>query len=336
MVECLSCLPCCSRLTNYSATGSLKGRSVCPGWRMIPGMVALVTCIFGVALCLILKKNPYLCIPFGVGGVCSIYGIYIGYQYKDLLGLHKGVEVLTAQNLDYSRQNAQHAQQLRDGAAQQQTLSRTIGELRQQATIDQRAREEERRRLEESNRRLEEEVAGLSRTNTSLAANVSALDVQLRSATQLNEQNAVFMHQLQAALAARATESDELDGHLTQLAAQITRVQATGTLFGEVKQQLVALIESFNQRAQLQLLTELQRTAAEITAQVAVGQESERLMQERIRELRGVKEQYAAQLGEFQTAFTQALTGISEQASGLKAFMPQLQELLGRLHAIQL
>ena len=95
MIECLSCLPCCS--AKKVAEGAMKGRDVCPGWRMAPGVLALAACVVGVVYCL-MKKNPYLCIPFGVGGAASLYFIYLGYQYKDLQSLHQSSQQLEAAN----------------------------------------------------------------------------------------------------------------------------------------------------------------------------------------------------------------------------------------------
>ncbi len=199
MTECLSCLPCCfGNKASELATGVLKGREVCPAWRMAPGVVALAACVVGIAYCLI-KKNPYLCIPFGFGGAASLYFIYLGYQYKDLQTLHQSseeiqqsnqqlrgnVERLETANSENQRQLNEHKKLVEDLRATH--LADTAKNAMQIQERDEQlaSQAEQLTRSEEANRDLREQIDAMKKALDQMAAHLNTGEGNLETLRQL-------------------------------------------------------------------------------------------------------------------------------------------------------
>jgi|GEM_PF-5786045 len=86
----------CGSETFESGSSLLKGR-VCPEWRIVPGMLALVACIVGVAVSLLWQVDE-LCYVFGPGAACSGYLMYLGWDFQNLQTFSENNEIYVAEN----------------------------------------------------------------------------------------------------------------------------------------------------------------------------------------------------------------------------------------------
>jgi|GEM_PF-4499598 len=223
MTECLTCLPCCfANKASELATGVLKGREICPAWRMAPGIVALAASIVGIAYCL-LKKNPYLCIPFGCGAAASLYFIYLGYQYKDLQTLHQSSEQIQQSN-----------QELRSNVERLET-----------------ANTENERQLNEHKKLVEELQATHIAEAQENARQIRTRDEQLESQavqlTRSEEANRELRQQIDAmkeALSQMATHLQTGEGNLETLRSLLKEFQGERGELTAVRDALVKILEA--------------------------------------------------------------------------------------------
>lgn len=195
----LFCSPC-----GCDSKDSLCGR-VLPYVRMIPPVMALATCIIGIALVLIYKANPYLTIPFVAGAAACGYLIYVVSQFEAFKSLEEHVEINNGQIKDRDRQLVTSSMHLELSAAQIKERDRQLAEGRTHT-------EELQKALTATKTDLAEQVAANGRTSETLGQQVAELK-------QLNESER----------ASKAAEIAEKEAAMAKIAALQTDLGAKQT-----------------------------------------------------------------------------------------------------------
>jgi DNA repair exonuclease SbcCD ATPase subunit len=143
-------------------------------WRVIPGFVGLIISVAEIGYAVIFLKQPYLAIPGGVGGVISIYFIYLGHNYH-LLHTYEENNQKLAFETELLRNNNDR-------------LRSQVDRLQRNNTI-----------YADLNGQLNEEIEYLDKANEKLHGNLNNL-----------EGSVVKLQQVQETIETQATEHAEL------------------------------------------------------------------------------------------------------------------------------
>ncbi|MCH9610281.1 MAG: hypothetical protein S4CHLAM81_13360 [Chlamydiales bacterium] len=212
MIECIK-LPCCCGQTGKNRSSTLQGREICPSWRMAPGIITLTASVVAIAYCLI-KRNTYLCIPFGCGALSSIYLIYLGHQYRDLKSLHQSSEEFKQSNIELKRQ-------VRDLG------SETV-------------------RLQGQNEQLEQTREQLDGQVVQMQEAATRREQQLERAESLNQTLQQRSTQLQVALDHMARQIQDGSGNLDQLRAVLLGFETERDELGSIRDRIIEALEPIN------------------------------------------------------------------------------------------
>jgi len=82
----------------YSTSVNANSSSCCSRLRIVPAVITLTTSALGVALALIYTSH-YVAIPFGVGGGCSLYMVYLAHEFRHLKDFETNNAMLRDTNL---------------------------------------------------------------------------------------------------------------------------------------------------------------------------------------------------------------------------------------------
>ena len=270
---------------------------------MVPGVLALAACVMGVAYAL-LKKNPYLCIPFGVGGLASLYFIYLGYEYKDLQSLHNSSKSLKQTNGDlearvreFSARNGELHTEIGQLAQNRETLQREVGTLQETNSEQHRALETQKELNRQLQQRTEEIQVGLGRMQTQLAAG---------------------------------------EGNLDDLRSVLTGFESERIELQEIRDQLVKILEPIKPEEYRKACEAMSGLEARIqTARNALPE-----LEGLVTEQRRMKNEYATLLKQISTLFEQlrsreekAASQLGEKVDAFSAIEGRLKELLERASA---
>jgi chromosome segregation ATPase len=184
----------------------LKGR-VCPLWRIIPGLLTLAALVVAV-VCSIVWNCPYLCIVYGLGGIASIYLIYLGCNYAQLKSLGENNDQLEESIRTLNSENEELAKKLETFEEENQKLKETTT------------------KMSDLVKNLESENCNLSDTNQKLQTTVSDLE-------QLKET-------LDKKAGAHVKQLENFKGALTDLQGSTEKNHAT---FGEMLEKFIKEVE---------------------------------------------------------------------------------------------
>ncbi|MCP5469855.1 MAG: hypothetical protein H7A36_05045 [Chlamydiales bacterium] len=299
MIECLKCLPWGTSPTLEK--GSLGKREVCPAWRMVPAIFSLAVCIMGIVVCLI-YKNPYLSIPFGVGALCSIYGIYLGLEYKDLQTLQAGTEKLTEENVNLSRTNRELTGQVADLRREKEGIAA------------------ERAKLEEQNGTLQTTVGDLQGTESSLRVEVKRL-------AQTNEEQAAREEEQKAALTAAQAILANSNEQLTGLTEQLQGFSKGNTELQALVTAIKDIVAVVDLNAYAQMYDKMRRIQGEVAEAAALLPEYKQQL-EQLKLTRAELEQTVKKLEGDQS---EAAKRFDEAALKLENLLGQLESELNTL-----
>lgn len=152
----------------------LIGR-ICPSWRMLPGLVALASCVVGIA-CAIMWKIEMLCIAFAPGAASSIYFIYLGWSFKDLKTFAESNEELRISLGTLKEENEKLQGQLQSLQGKLEEIEKIRGEL--QATSEE--FRIENAELHVTNAKLKDNVEKFESLNDLLSVRVDTQVEQLQ------------------------------------------------------------------------------------------------------------------------------------------------------------
>jgi chromosome segregation ATPase len=278
-------VPSSSRWVVQQAAKTKKLKDRCsPIWRVVPGLLALISTIIAV-ICALIWNSPYLSLAFAPGAIASLYLIYLGWDFGNLKtfsenndhlehsiinlkqevnGLQKENECLRQRLLDFSEEN----NRLKNCVDSLETVAEDLGQEKVSLSVANQQLEKTVKELEKLKQLLEER--GKEHVNQ-LAAIAGSFSV-IKDAVA-NDHERIAQH------------VDRLGGQVEQFKSAGANLEAAGLEFERQAQlQVAGLLEAVKgtldewkkwinndevreQRIQKE---ELQKSLQELKSQIAV------------------------------------------------------------------
>jgi chromosome segregation ATPase len=247
----MSCSPCTLSPIPANSNENLSPSSQgCTGGRicrLIPALVALATCITGIALALVYKRTP-LTAPFALGGGACLYLAYQSWKFTELQSMEVSAQQIASKTVKMGEEISRLEEEVSTLGKEITTLGKENKQLKK--TVED---------LEAKIVALHEQIQGLQKENETFAKNNAEQRIQIEDLEQLVAKLKEAEEGFETLLTDSTTLEEVRKGNLGTFQEELGKLQETRQEYGKVIDSLQALIKLLDEKVQKEIITELHK-----------------------------------------------------------------------------